>query len=78
MSNPRIGEAGRALLAAQLAQLSDTQIADMFRASRIETLRQTTGDGGTGRREVTIEDWVKLFKAKRDEITLHAPCEEAP
>jgi hypothetical protein len=58
MSNPRIGEAGRALLAAQLAQLSDTQIADMFRASRIETLHQTTGDGGTGRREVTIEDWV--------------------
>ena len=78
LSNPKIGEAGRALLAAQLAQLSDAQIADLFRAARIETLHQTLSDGGSGRREVNVDDWVALFKAKRDEITMHAPCGEVP
>ena len=72
--DPTIGEAGRALLAGQLAQLSDAQIAGLFRAARIERLHQTMPDGAGGRREVTVEDWVALFKAKRDEITHHPGC----
>jgi len=76
LRNPRVGEAGRALLAGQLAELSDTQIADLFRASRIDTLHETMKDGHGGRREVTIDDWVALFKKKRDEITSHAACED--
>lgn len=75
LRNPKIGEAGRALLAEELAQLSDAQIADVFRASRIERLHQTTSDGNGGRREVTIDDWVELFKKKRDEIVNHPGCE---
>jgi hypothetical protein len=69
-----IGEEGRALLARLLAQLSDAQIRDLFRASRIELLHQTMSDGSSGRREVTLDDWVELFKQKRDEITRHPGC----
>jgi hypothetical protein len=31
-------------------------------------------DGASGRREVTVEDWVALFKEKRDQITKHPGC----
>ena len=74
LTDPKIGEAGRALLASQLAKLSDAQIADLFRAARIERLHQTIEDGAGGRREVTVEDWVALFKTKREEITHHPGC----
>jgi hypothetical protein len=62
------------LLSKQMEQLSDTQIADLFRAARVERLHQTTSDGSGGRRAVTLEDWVTLFKKKRDEITRHPGC----
>lgn len=75
LRDPVISEAGRMLLAKQLDELSDTQIADLFRAARIERLHQTISDGSSGRREVTLEDWVELFKMKRDEITRHPGCE---
>ena len=74
LRDPVIGEEGRALLARQLEQLSDAQIADLFRAARIEKLHQTTAGGPSGRREVTLQDWVELFKQKRDEITKHPGC----
>ncbi len=75
LRDPVIGEAGRALLSEQLAKLSDAQIADLFRASRIERLHQKIEDGAGGEREVTIDDWVRLFKEKRSEITDHPGCE---
>jgi hypothetical protein len=71
LRNPVVSEEGRALLAERLAQLSDAQIADLFRAGRIEDLHQTIRDGPNGRREVTVQDWVDLFKEKREEITEH-------
>jgi hypothetical protein len=74
LRDPVISEAGRVLLARQMEQLSDAQIADLFRAARIERLHQTIPDGDSGRREVTLEDWVELFKKKRDEITKHPGC----
>ena len=74
MRHPVVGEEGRALLASLLERLSDRQIADLFRAARVERLHQTTSDGRDGRREVTIDDWVALFKKKRDEITGHPGC----
>lgn len=74
LRDPVISEEGRALLAERLAQLSDAQIADLFRASRIVQLHQTMNDGKSGRREVTVADWVELFKQKRDEITNRPPC----
>jgi hypothetical protein len=74
LTDPVIGEEGRRLLADLLAKLSDAQIADLFRAARIDRLHQTMPDGASGRREVTVEDWVTLFKKKRDEITHHPGC----
>ena len=74
LRNPVIGEAGREFLSKELEQLSDAQIADLFRSARIERLHQTMKDGASGRREVTVDDWVKLFKQKRDEITQHREC----
>jgi hypothetical protein len=62
LENPRISEAGRAFLASRLLLLDDRQIGDLFRAARAE------------RRGGTIDDWVRVFKRKRDEI-VKARCE---
>jgi hypothetical protein len=56
LENPQISETGRRFLAGRLALLSDAQIRDLFRAAQAE------------RREGTVEDWVRVFKRKRDEI----------
>jgi hypothetical protein len=74
LHDPVISEEGRALLSEQLLKLSDAQIADLFRGARIERLHQYTKDGDHDEREVTIDDWVKLFKQKRSEITEHPGC----
>jgi len=65
--NPRISEAGRKFLADLLVQLSDAQIRDMFTAARIERLEQKI-QTPQGERKVTIDDWVQVFKKKRDEV----------
>ncbi len=75
LKDPVIGEGGRLLLAEQLDKLSDVQIADLFRAARIERLHQVRDVGKPGEREVTIADWVALFKEKRSEITEHPACQ---
>jgi hypothetical protein len=56
LENPRIGEAGRKFLAGRLLLLSDQQIRDLFTAAR------------AARRDNTVDDWVRVFKRKRDEI----------
>ena len=56
LDNPRISEAGRAFLASRLLLLSDRQLRDLFGAARAE------------RRGGTVDDWVRVFKRKRDEI----------
>ncbi len=70
LNNPRISEAGRKFLADLLAQLSDAQIHDLFEVSRV-TQRVEQGTkapiGGT-----SVDEWVKVFKQKRDEIVNHA------
>jgi hypothetical protein len=74
LHDPVISEEGRALLSELLDKLSDGQIADLFRAARIERLHQKLAHGDHSEREVTIEDWVELFKQKRSEITGHPGC----
>jgi len=61
LENPQIGEAGRRFLASRLLLLRDQQIRDMFRAAMAE------------RRDGTVDDWVRVFKRKRDEI-VQARC----
>lgn len=65
--NPRISEAGRKFLADLLGQLSDQQIRDMFRAARIEHLEEKISTP-QGERRATLDDWVEVFKKKRDEV----------
>jgi hypothetical protein len=61
LENPRISEAGRQFLADRLLLLGDRQIADLFMAARAE------------RRGGTVDDWIRVFKLKRDEI-VNAHC----
>jgi len=61
LDNPRISEAGRKFLAGRLLLLRDQQIHDLFTAAMAE------------RRGGAIDDWVRVFKRKRDEI-VHARC----
>ena len=74
LDDPTIGEAGRALLAGLLSKLTDKQIADLFRASRIERLDQWLTEDDGSRRKVLVKDWVLLFKKKRAQITDHPGC----
>ncbi|HYN08030.1 MAG TPA: hypothetical protein VES67_11615 [Vicinamibacterales bacterium] len=56
LENPRISEAGRKFLASRLLLLGDQQIRALFKAAMAE------------RRDGTVDDWVRVFKRKRDEI----------
>jgi hypothetical protein len=58
LDNPRISEEGRALLASLLVQLSDQQLRDLFDVGRV--IRRQPG--------ASIDDWVRTFKQKRDDI----------
>jgi hypothetical protein len=69
LDNPQISEAGRRLLADRLTLLSDRQINDLFRASRVEGRQETITGEDKRPRPVTVDDWIRAFKAKRDEIT---------
>ena len=59
LDNPVISEAGRRFLADLLARLSDTQLTDLFTASRIANRSGSTA---------TVQQWVDAFKQKRNEI----------
>jgi hypothetical protein len=58
LDNPRISEVGRALLASLLAQLTDQQLRDLFEVGRVTRRQQGA----------SIDDWVRTFKQKRDDI----------
>jgi hypothetical protein len=64
--DPVISEEGRQFLAHLLVQLSDRQIHDLFAAARIEG-RVVPGERPDQPRP-TVDQWVALFKKKRDEI----------
>jgi hypothetical protein len=70
-SNPVISEEGRNYLAARLCQLSDTQIADLFKAARVELLPEERGDSRS------VEKWVAGFKKKVYQIADNQNCQPA-
>jgi hypothetical protein len=72
LEHPRISEAGRKFLADLLSQLSDTQIRDMFAAARFDR-RGRKIRTPEGERPATIDDWVRVFKKKRDDV-VNARC----
>lgn len=61
LANPRISEEGRRFLADLMSRLSQQQIRGLFEVSRIDR-RQAPGGAAT------IDDWVRVFNRKRDEI----------
>jgi hypothetical protein len=63
LTYPTISEAGRAFLADLLAQLSDTQLRDLFTAARFGDKPGLNGEGGGA-----VIDWIAAFKEKREEI----------
>lgn len=58
LEHPKISEAGRKFLSDLLVQLTDQQLRDLF-----EVARFTKRDP-----KVSVDDWVRAFKQKRDEI----------
>ena len=68
LEDPKISEAGRQFLSQRLAMLSDKQIRDLFAVSNVvKRGEEITAADGTKRR-VTVDDWVRVFKRKRQEI----------
>lgn len=65
--DPEISEAGRRFLSQLLNQLSDKQIGDLFRVGRADKTGEMIEDKGH-QHPVTIEDWISIFKEKRQEI----------
>ncbi len=65
LSNPVIGEAGRAFLAGLLVQLTDAQLRDLFETARVSLRASDPGEHGAGG---SVDEWVKAFKAKRAQI----------
>jgi hypothetical protein len=70
LRHPEISEAGRKFLSDLLNQLTDQQIANLFIVARAERTDETLLEQGR-EREVTIDDWVQVFKKKRQEINDH-------
>jgi hypothetical protein len=58
LDRPTISEDGRKFLSGLLSQLSETQIRDLFEVSQFP--RRDTAS--------TVDEWVRVFKVKRDEI----------
>ena len=66
LSHPQISEAGRRFLAERLSLLTDAQLEALFTAARVEK-RKDRIDG----HQVTVADWVRVFKEKRAQIVDH-------
>ena len=64
LGNPSITEAGRKFLADLLVQLSDAQLRDLFDVARFPTRAKSVG----AKQGLTVDEWVDLFKRKRDEV----------
>jgi hypothetical protein len=65
LADPRISEAGRQFLADLLAQLTDTQLRDLFEVARVD---RRSRKPGSAEPPATVDEWVTAFKSKRDEI----------
>lgn len=69
LSSPKISEAGRAFLAKLLAQLTDTQIKDLFDNARVRRRSSDPSDDPAKEGDLAkVSDWVNAFKAKRAQI----------
>jgi hypothetical protein len=72
LGDPMISEEGRRFLAGLMCQLSDSQIADLFRVARIAQMPRYHDSNGafkSGLNENSIiQQWVDVFKKKREDL----------
>jgi hypothetical protein len=77
LSDPTISEEGRRFAAGLMCQLTDHQIEDLFKASRVAEMPEYHNSDGTfrtGLDEATIlQQWVAAFKQKREDLA-NARC----
>ena len=66
LEDPIVSEAGRHFLADLLVQLTDKQIEDLFRGSRVDAKDPSLTDQAA--REALIAGWVAAFKDKRRQL----------
>ena len=67
LDDPVISEAGRRFLANLLAQVSERQIRDLFEVARVNLRLRAPGHVDSG--YSSVDEWVKTFKQKRNEIS---------
>ncbi len=72
LEDPKISEAGRRFLADRLMRLRDRQIRDLFTVSNVVKRGEMIEVDGK-KRPVTVDDWVRVFKQKREAI-IRARC----
>ncbi len=69
LSDPKIGEAGRAFLARLLVQLTDAQLRDLFETARVKRRSSDpSSDPGKDAPPGSVNEWVTAFKLKRAQI----------
>ncbi len=72
LADPTVSEEGRRFLAGLMCQLSDGQLTDLFKVSRVASMPKYHNSDGSfkqGLDEATVEkQWVEAFKAKREEL----------
>lgn len=70
LQDPQISEEGRKFLSDRLNELTDQQITNLFIVARAEKTDETLQEQGR-ERKVTVDDWVRVFKKKQQEINEH-------
>lgn len=70
LSDPKIGESGRRLLADLMNQLTDAQLRDLFEVSRV-SLRSAdpSSHPESDPAPASVDEWVAAFKAKRAQLS---------
>ncbi len=72
LSDPTISEEGRRFDAGLMCQLSDQQIADLFKAARAAEMPEYHNQDGSFKTGVTeasvVQQWVDAFKQKREQL----------
>ena len=72
LSDPAISEEGRRFDAGLMCQLSDQQIADLFKVARAAEMPEYHNKDGSFKTGVTeasvVQQWVEAFKKKREEL----------
>jgi hypothetical protein len=72
LGDPMISEEGRRFLAGLMCQLSDAQVADLFRVARVAQMPRYHNSDGSFKSPLTedsiIRQWVDAFKKKREDL----------